>query len=189
MPTPKYALGIKGDECQCGRKNSIRHCPLCGSTRYYGYANEQLREYPNPKDPEGDSVWKKVKLYRCLQCANKFTDGEREFCGAPPIGNASALQRVQSLMEASPEGLTPEQQKASESLKAMLSQKPDGPPTKREAYQAFRREENRIINVYKDLCYAAEKEGRSYEQTQEEFVEHYLRQLKIERVEDPSKEE
>jgi hypothetical protein len=98
--------GIKGDECQCGRRMSIRHCTSCGSTRYYGFAQEQVRE-------RLDGSLEKVKLFRCLACSHKYTDAEREFCDAPPVSVALAQQKLRAIHEASKTGeyLRPEDKK------------------------------------------------------------------------------
>jgi hypothetical protein len=86
--------GVKGDECQCGRRASVRHCPSCGSARIYGYSK--------PDRYTGmDGRTKLVEnLYRCLSCSKRFIDEEREFCQAPPFTAALALLRQQRLHEA-----------------------------------------------------------------------------------------
>src|SRR5882724_2601945 len=97
MPIPKHLIGVKGDECQCGRRQTVRHCTACGSARIYGYANEQWHSRTN-----GTMI--KTILFRCLACSHRFTDEEREWCEAPATTQALAIQRLRALRDASSSG-------------------------------------------------------------------------------------
>lgn len=92
---PIHLRGVKGDDCQCGRRFTIRHCPKCGSTRTYCYSQEQTIERAG--------VLVKVRLFRCVPCGHRYTDEDREFCDAPPINVALANQKIQALAEANRE--------------------------------------------------------------------------------------
>ena len=111
MPLSKSFFGVRGDECQCGRRASIRHCPECGSTRTYARIN-RYHKYANGE----------VKLveneYRCQGCGHLFVNEEREFCIAPPVGEALQAQKMRALHEAAQSGeyLTPAERVAAESL-------------------------------------------------------------------------
>lgn len=54
-------IGTSGDCCVCGRRGSKRHCPYCGSFRFYGIINKKTRL------PES---------YRCVNCKQLYVDGE-----------------------------------------------------------------------------------------------------------------
>lgn len=112
MPIPLHLRGVKGDECQCGRRKSVRHCPSCGSTRIYGYSQEQWLER------EGQSPIK-VRLYRCIGCGHRFTDDERQYCEAPPVSQALAILKLKAIKEADKTGeyLNPVDQRIAQALK------------------------------------------------------------------------
>lgn len=107
MPIPSHLVGLHGDECQCGRRKSVRHCPSCGSARVYGYAREQIRT----NDKTGQL--EQVRLFRCMSCSHRFTDAEREFCDAPPISTKLAAQKIAAIHAAAHQGaaLTPDEQR------------------------------------------------------------------------------
>jgi len=115
MPVPKHLLGVKGDECNCGRRMTVRHCPLCGSSRTYGYANEQWHE-------KVDGTVEKVHLFRCIGCGHQYTDEERKYCcEAPPISQALAMQRIRVLAGADQnEYLRPHDRKAADAIQEIL---------------------------------------------------------------------
>jgi hypothetical protein len=102
MPVSRQMLGIPGDECICGRRATIRHCPECGSSRIYGRSG-RVHKY-------SDGTEKLVQTeFRCQACTHLFVDEEREFCQAPAVGRNLAMQKVSSLAEAARMGdtLTP----------------------------------------------------------------------------------
>lgn len=117
MAQQAHLIGIRGDECQCGRRATIRHCPVCGSSRIYGYSTPQA--YTNQRG----EVKVATKLYRCLGCAFKFVDEDREFCEAPPVGVKLAAQKVKALQEAKESGehLRGTEQKIVESIKEIAA--------------------------------------------------------------------
>lgn len=90
---PLRLRAVKGDECQCGRRATVRHCPGCGSTRLYAYAPRIVR------DSSGKNTLTEG-LCRCLGCGRVFTEPEREFCDAPPVTTALAALKVKRLHEA-----------------------------------------------------------------------------------------
>ena len=112
---PRFA-GVKGDECQCGRRASVRHCPSCGSARLYGYARPEYY-----KDKNGN-VTLVEKLFRCQSCSLRFVDEDREFCEAPPFGSILAAQRVKALKDAEKSGeyIRPEHREALKAINNLL---------------------------------------------------------------------
>jgi len=93
-------VGVVGDECQCGRRASVLHCPACGSSRVY---SRQNREH---KMLDGSLQFVRNQ-FRCMTCGHLFIEEERKFCDAPPITKKLAEQRAralaQSLAETNPE--------------------------------------------------------------------------------------
>jgi len=90
MSLTKMYRGKPGDECQCGRRKSIRHCPAlrCGSFKIYAPRPEII----------GD---KAVQRFKCIRCGHRFTDAETEFCLAPFVEtNSHAAQRQLKIMNA-----------------------------------------------------------------------------------------
>jgi hypothetical protein len=97
VPTPSHHVGVKGDECICGRRLSVRHCPSCGSSRVYARMNRAHVLL------DGTKKFVEVQ-FRCQSCGHLFIDPEREFCEAPPVGQKLALQKARALMEAKQSG-------------------------------------------------------------------------------------
>lgn len=119
MPISKQMLGVKGDECQCGRRATIRHCPSCGSTRVYA-RSDRIHTY-------ADGSMKKVEVeFRCQGCGHLFVDEERRYCDAPPVGTILASLKVKALHEANKTGehLRPADKKIADALAAMSEQEP-----------------------------------------------------------------
>ncbi len=120
MPVSSQMLGVRGDECNCGRRSTVRHCPACGSFRVYGRTG-RMHKHLNGE----------VKLveteFRCQACTHLFIDTEREFCEAPAVGQKLATQRVRALAEARAAGeyLKPAERKAADAIaKALREGKP-----------------------------------------------------------------
>jgi hypothetical protein len=111
MPIAKEVIGVQGDECQCGRRATVRHCIRCGSTRIYARM-DRLHTFKN-----GSQKYVPIQL-RCQGCGLLFVEEEREFCDAPPVGPKLAAQKVRALQEASlaDERLTPMERVAAASL-------------------------------------------------------------------------
>jgi hypothetical protein len=101
--------GIKGDECDCGRRASILHCNACGSTRIYA-RSARLHTHMN-----GETKFVETQL-RCQTCGHTFIQEERQFCDAPPISEALAKLKVQRLYQARQQGeyLRPSDEKIAE---------------------------------------------------------------------------
>jgi hypothetical protein len=97
MTTPSKYVGIPGDECQCGRRATIRHCPLCGSSRVYARSNRLHQML------DGTKKFVEVE-FRCQACGHLFIEEEREFCEAPPVSAVLAKQKIQAIHEASKTG-------------------------------------------------------------------------------------
>ena len=93
MAISKYMLGVKGDECQCGRRQTVRHCTQCGSTHIYS------RQHRPHLFESGVTKYVDIE-FRCQRCSHLFIEGDREFCNAPPVGPKLAAQRVKVLAEA-----------------------------------------------------------------------------------------
>src|SRR5213079_2690965 len=115
MPISSQMIGIHGDQCNCGRRATIRHCPACGSARVYGRSG-RMHTHLN-----GEVKLVKTE-FRCQACTHLFIDEEREFCEAPAVGSRLAAQRVRALAEAKASGeyLRPKEDKAAESLQALI---------------------------------------------------------------------
>jgi hypothetical protein len=118
--------GVHGDECNCGRRASIRHCPSCGSARIYAYAHP---EYHTNLAGDIELV---NQLFRCYGCGHKFIDAERQFCEAPPFGVELAKLKVRRLAEAKQRGeyLRPDEQKVAEILEKVqehIQEEPNEP--------------------------------------------------------------
>ena len=97
MPISKQMLGVYGDECQCGRRMTVRHCPACGSFRIYGRTGRLHKHL--------DGTLKLVETqFRCQACTHLFIDEERQFCEAPAVGKKLASQRVAALHDAAQTG-------------------------------------------------------------------------------------
>jgi hypothetical protein len=90
-------VGVKGDECSCGRRETVRHCISCGSTRLYARQN-RYHQCLNGEIKLVDNE------FRCQGCGHLFIEEERQFCEAPPVGQTLAKLRVQRLAEASQRG-------------------------------------------------------------------------------------
>lgn len=95
-----YIDAVKGDECSCGRRASIMHCPICGSTRIYA------RQSRHHKMLDGSTKFVEIQ-YRCQRCGQLFIDEERTSCGAPPTRKELAKRRAlvlgEELMRSNPE--------------------------------------------------------------------------------------
>lgn len=163
MSIPHHLRGVKGDECQCGRRASIRHCPACGASRIYGYVNEQWFERPNGKV-------ERVRLFRCLSCAHKFTDSDREFCEAPPVSAALALQRIKAIHDASQTGeyLRPQDEAIAKALSTLLS-----PAAQTDHIKAHKLLVYNLQTEYVDRKAAGEQMSESMD----EFVDRRLQEL------------
>ena len=92
MPVSRDMVGVKGDECDCGRRLTVRHCISCGSTRLYA----RQQRYHTMLDGS-------IKLFdiefRCQGCGHLFVEEERQYCEAPPVGQTLAKLKVQRLAE------------------------------------------------------------------------------------------
>jgi hypothetical protein len=97
MRVSQNLVGVPGDECICGRRQTVAHCPSCGSTRRYARANRMHRLV------DGTDKFVKVQL-RCMSCGHEYIDAEREFCEAPPVGAILAAQKARALYEAKQSG-------------------------------------------------------------------------------------
>lgn len=116
MRVPSRLVGVKGDECQCGRRASIRHCTVCGSPRIYARMN-RLHVFVS-----GEKKWVETE-FRCQGCGNLFIEEEREFCEAPPISSVLAQQRIKAIFDAKQSGeyLRPLDAQIAESVGALLT--------------------------------------------------------------------
>ena len=90
MPMDTGILGVSGDCCVCGRKQSVPHCPKCGSMRLYAYAGYAV--CPDLNDPLVEVSAKGV--FRCTKCNNRFTKYHMEKCSAPPPKQKNTQQIV-----------------------------------------------------------------------------------------------
>lgn len=118
-------VGIRGDECDCGRRASVLHCNVCGSRRIYARSNRQHLHLDG-------SIKFVANEFRCQTCGHVFIEEERQFCDAPPISEALAKLKVQRLHEAYQRGeyLRPADAKMAEAIeKAIEAHKPQGEPS------------------------------------------------------------
>src|SRR6267378_961092 len=97
MRVSQNLIGVSGDECICGRRKTVAHCPVCGSTRRYARSNRMH------KLVDGSERFVKVQ-FRCMTCGHEYIDEERELCEAPPVGSKLALQKVRAIQEAQQRG-------------------------------------------------------------------------------------
>jgi hypothetical protein len=113
----REVLGIKGDECDCGRRASILHCNACGSTRVYARSGRLHTHL--------DGVQGYVEIqFRCQTCGHLFIQDERQYCDAPPVSTALAKLKIQRLAQAVQQGeyLNPEDSIAAQGLATLLEQ-------------------------------------------------------------------
>jgi hypothetical protein len=112
--------GIKGDQCDCGRRASILHCLACGSTRIYARTG-RLHTHMN-----GETKFVETQL-RCQTCGHLFIQDERPFCDAPPVGEKLAAQKVRALAQARKQGefLRPEDEKLAQILDELTTVAPE----------------------------------------------------------------
>lgn len=195
MPTPKWMHGLPGDECECGRRKSVRHCPYCGSTRMYPYAEDHYTEYPGVTTKSGEILYRKVRLIRCLSCPHVFSEDELQLsCGAPPIAEALAKQRIQNIHNAKASGkpLSPVEQKMANSIQAVLevtSPKVVVHPSEADKYLAFKQVELSYRQAYADWKYDQANQGIEVTMTEREYIDKFLAEEKIERMEAPQQQE
>lgn len=97
MRVSQNLIGVPGDECICGRRKTVAHCPVCGSTRRYARSNRMHRML------DGSDRFVKTE-FRCMTCGHEYIDEERELCEAPPVGAKLASQKVRALHEAQQSG-------------------------------------------------------------------------------------
>ena len=90
---PRRIEGVKGDECDCGRRASVIHCIQCGSTRVYSRMNRaHLCMNGETRHVENQ--------FRCITCGKLFIEEEREFCQAPPFTAILARQKAKAIHDA-----------------------------------------------------------------------------------------
>ena len=177
MPVSNQMIGVTGDECVCGRRATIRHCPECGSFRIYGRSGRLHKHL--------DGVERLVeRQFRCQACTHLFIDAEREYCQAPAVGKKLAQQKVAALHEAAQSGdtLTPTERIAAESiLKAIRSGTPFE-EAKPSVMTLSEDERNKLTTELKTayryhlLAYNA-KQRPDHPGTVEEYVENGIKQL------------
>jgi hypothetical protein len=176
MPTPKQHLGVKGDECNCGRRLTIRHCPACGSSRHYARRNRFHKHL--------DGSYKEVPVeFSCYACGHLYIDEEREFCSAPPVGQKLAQQRVRALYEAGQAGeyLRPEDQKIADAIRELLPNPKTGEerPLK-ERINNFDIIRTQLMGIYADQnAELARQHKPKQTESMESFVERKLKEASI----------
>jgi len=149
MPVSKQLLGVKGDECICGRRATIRHCPACGSTRCYARLN-RFHQFV------GGEIRKVDNEFRCQGCGHLYVDEERALCEAPPVGPVLAAQRVKSIYDAKQAGehLNPKEVKIAKAIDSLV-----GGQTEEQRAAADKRLDFQIRQLWADEVFA-HKEGR-----------------------------
>jgi predicted RNA-binding Zn-ribbon protein involved in translation (DUF1610 family) len=166
MPTPTKYIAVKGDECQCGRRASVRHCPSCGSVRIYARQNRLHKLI------DGTEKWVAIE-YRCQACGHLFIEEDREFCDAPPVGPQLAALKVKAIHEASKTGeyLNPSDTKIAQALDELLveTHKEFSDTELRNLDFAFRR-------VWVDERMKAKANGQKFDENVYDFVIRMLKE-------------
>ncbi len=146
MPTPSHLIGVHGDECQCGRRATVRHCPSCGSSRVYARMNRQ-HTFLN-----GEKRFVE-REFRCQSCDHRFVEEERDLCEAPPVGQKLAAQKVRAIYEAKQQGeyLNPKEVKIAKALDVIV-----GPTaqTEEQRTEADKKLDSMIRQVWADEVFA-----------------------------------
>jgi hypothetical protein len=183
MGVNRDLVGVKGDECSCGRRSSKRHCTSCGSPRTYArmnrahmHLNGELRMVPIQ--------------HRCQSCGHLFIDEEREFCEAPPVGVKLVAQRIRVLAEAQQksEYLRPHDQKIVEAVREMLPNPKTNEPLK--SYIELDREYRKIVYQlkleYVDTNVELQREKKPIQtESMSDFVARRLKELNVVKPVDP----
>lgn len=171
MPIPLHLRGVKGDECQCGRRKTVRHCPSCGSTRIYGYSQEQWLER------EGQTPIK-VRLFRCIGCGHRFTDDERNFCEAPAVSQALAILKLKAIKEADKTGeyLNPIDQRIAQAIKLVEEKASNNDPQKEYTETELKNLQFSLLRAWVDL--KIQNRGKS-ELSTIEFLSKHLAEAKM----------
>lgn len=155
MAIPRHHIAVKGDECQCGRKASLRHCPQCGSAQIRSRHNQEHTHM------DGHVGWVKIQ-HVCNLCGHAFTPEERQWCTATPIGNAAAARKLQMLAEAegNPSN-TPEEQTAATVAKNIIEEfkKTGVVPSTEAEVKAF----ERAVRIAKSDAIQAYEEDQQFE--------------------------
>jgi len=73
MSLPLYYVGVDGDRCRCGRRESVVHCLSCGSFKVKVIKDSRLKP-PNARD---------LVYWLCNKCDFGFADNTRTDCNAP----------------------------------------------------------------------------------------------------------
>lgn len=144
MPIAKEVIGVMGDECQCGRRATVRHCIKCGSTRIYARM-DRLHTFT-----DGSQRYVAVQL-RCQGCGNLFVEEERTFCDAPPVGPKLAAQKARALYEArqSGESLSTKEEQLVKAMDTLLG------TTDTEQAQRLEKEVDRLLSgAWADAVFA-----------------------------------
>lgn len=164
MRVPSHVVGVKGDECQCGRRATIRHCISCGSVRVYARMNRAHLFH------SGETRYVATE-FRCQSCGYLFVEEEREFCEAPPVNAALAQQKIKALHDARQSGeyLRPLDAKIADSVEALLA------PSQEDSKKAFDKLVFQLRIEYVDRKAA----GEEMTQTMEQHVESRLKELKV----------
>jgi hypothetical protein len=117
MRVSSNVIGVKGDECQCGRRATVVHCPVCGSTRRYARSNRLHKMLDGSEKFVRDE-------FRCMTCGHLYIDEERILCEAPPIGTVLAQQKVKAIYDASKTGeyLSPKETKIAKTLDNLVNE-------------------------------------------------------------------
>ena len=174
MPTPKHLLGVKGDECQCGRRATIRHCPSCGSARVYARQNRMHTLI------SGEQKFVEIQ-FRCQGCGHLFIDQEREFCEAPPVGNVLASQRVRAIHEAAKTGqyLRPADEKIADSLQKLML----APLTEEQKKKEYSKLVYQLRVEYVDWKVEKSRTNEQVAESMNDYVARRLRELNLAGVE------
>jgi ribosomal protein L37AE/L43A len=77
MALPFDYVATKGDSCICGRRESKKHCPFCGSFQVRAY-KAQHRRYNVDLGREED-----YRIWTCDKCSTKFDETAFNRCEAP----------------------------------------------------------------------------------------------------------
>jgi hypothetical protein len=74
MSLPANYVGIEGDRCQCNRRASIIHCPVCGSFKVQYKASLSTMRGQNER----------ISRFKCSKCGMVFEENDwKTHCEAP----------------------------------------------------------------------------------------------------------
>ena len=111
-----------------------------------------------------------------MSCAHPFQDSDREYCDAPPISRALAVQKVKALHEASKTGeyLNPDDKKAADAINELVTKAPQAPQELSDS--ELGKMDFQLRNIWVDKRLAAKQNGQKFDETVYDFVVRMLKE-------------